>query len=212
MKMLSTLCGAMLLLGTIAANATPIIFQFKGEIDELNFSGGDTFGGAITDGTDFSGMFRYESDGIPQSGDACDLIEEQCRWEFSIPTSFFRFIVGSTTGRALDELEVVVTDRQGSASSDSFVTVSNQTFDFGGVASQAEFLLQDFSGTAFDSVSLPLSLSLSDFDQTSFFVIGEWGIVSGGIASLRQVPEPGTLALFGIGLAGMVLARRRKRA
>jgi hypothetical protein len=132
-------------------------------------------------------------------------------------------VFGSFTG---PELEVVVTNNSvaiGGFTGGDAVSVSSNDSDaiFGGLISTVEITFVDLTGTAIDDPSiLPLvDLSLADytfdpfpeFIPRSFSVSGDWGVLRGSVNSIRTIPEPGTLALFAIGLAGMGLVRRRKR-
>ncbi|MBT5048271.1 MAG: PEP-CTERM sorting domain-containing protein [Rhodospirillaceae bacterium] len=54
----------------------------------------------------------------------------------------------------------------------------------------------------------PLELPMAPFEVTIFFNDGNKGPVVG----LWGIPEPGTLAIFGLGLLGLGLIRRQKRA
>ncbi len=69
------------------------------------------------------------------------------------------------------------------------------------------FFPDGFGGTAFDGDA---SLAL-DTDGTFDFGGGGWESFK-AVQWQVQVPEPGTLAIFGLGLLGLGIARRRKGA
>lgn len=53
---------------------------------------------------------------------------------------------------------------------------------------------------------------LVDLEIAAFQWVVDDGFTSGDVLSINRVPEPGTLALLGIGLFGIGLSRRRKKA
>ena len=74
------------------------------------------------------------------------------------------------------------------------------TYDSDSLQSSVEFFIPSIS-------SFQLKFGLIDISPTSFAYIDNVMVY----ASTTPVPEPSTLALFGIGLAAMGLARRRKK-
>lgn len=111
-----------------------------------------------------------------------------------------------------------------------FNTIAGSAFGLGGTVSLSglsgwgatgwSFQLTSSAGTAFSAYSIPGSAiltNLSLFDQATFFLILNDGVynymVGGDLASATEavsVPEPGSLLLLALGLAGLGLARRKK--
>jgi PEP-CTERM motif-containing protein len=56
-----------------------------------------------------------------------------------------------------------------------------------------------------------LSVTINAVSQSDFYFGGS-KLVAGGLQDTRQVPEPETLAMFGIGLVGVAAAARRRKA
>ena len=97
---------------------------------------------------------------------------------------------------------------------------SNPFIDLGSNPGRAIFLnFSDNSGTVFFDDVLPSNLNLNNFSSNSITFFGDSGpgnplfSAGGTITSIStpstSIPEPGTLALFVIGLAGLGFMRRK---
>ena len=94
---------------------------------------------------------------------------------------------------------------EGETGSPFFHTIANFNFLPAGAGHPvADYLLtENFSGGTFDMYGVHGCGSTFADPQVCW--------ISGTIDSLTRVPEPGTLAIFGLGIAGLTLARRRRQ-
>lgn len=191
------------------SNANAVIINFTGEAQ-----GGGTFGTGL-------GLSFSLSSGDPVSGFFDYIATQNSQGTFVLNA-------GGLTFRSDANLAFVqsdngapggTTDRlrfgKGNSGTTPHVTVDGSLPT--GVTSSFMFLdFTDFTGTAIDSFQRPDPLDLSAWDAIS----GQMNISDGNnnglfvqFTNLEHVsaPEPGTLALFGMGLAGLGLTAWRRR-
>lgn len=188
--------------------ASPITWEFAGEITRVS-DPNDFFGGAVIVGSPFSGSYTFESttpDSDPDDArfglydNAITSISgEVGNLTFLGPFRSTNFPPGSTNfiwisnDPALDDYLV----RSG-------INLLGETVDL-------EMLLVDGTGAMFRSDSLPLlPPDLGSLDTAGFSIFFESEASGFSIAAplTSLVPEPGTLALIGLG--ALVLLKRRR--
>jgi len=197
-----SLVVALVVLATVKpALSTVITYSFEGEVT-ANI--GSPFGLSPLTGDPTTGSFSFDTDtvGVPQG----------------VAMLYQQTIVGGLSihvGGSLIE-------------ADSYsVTVVNGPNDVFAVAGEAgafridgvdapdlagRILLFDSTATAFSSDALPTSLALAAFDlavgNLNDFATGANNEIQFDVTALT-VPEPSTFTVLGMGLAGLLLCRRR---
>ena len=226
-----------LLGGSIQANASSVTWNFSGTWTDLTLGTaksplssipavGTAFSLAIT--FDTSEVFLGSCSNTPGGTDCAKYNTPSLKFELSSPSCSGN---KCTSGSDVAVGSGIFVGNNTDALPGPGVTVSDailfQIFDSNGIRWSASFGSSDLS--VFNSTALPSTFDPRLLEQASFIMCnptpGGPG-ACGGIGTPNQfgrvsdyrlygdmsnrVPEPGTLALLGLGLAGLGLSRRRK--
>jgi hypothetical protein len=214
--------GAFLLVGTTAADAAPITYEYSGVLDLVDDPSNFLLGSGIELGTAFAGSVTWD----PETPSEATYPFFGGTFSFYPTNSVFRMSALLGGALSLDTATASATVSNDTDDGDSFGMSSSNFLVFDALdlgAGTIWFSAYDFSGAVFStSASLPTSLDLSAFDPVRFAFAsfapdspGSYYYAGGNIHSLSlhsPVPEPGTLALLCLGIASLGLSCRRKTA
>ena len=193
------------------------------------------FSGTMSDGTDTTGVF-----GTPGADLANDVITGTFAYNTSLLSQSISNGTNTATGTGIGALTVTITIT-GHSHTFTDPTSSSMFLDDGGVSGQSEFKLHNSNNngtTTNESVSLDISdlftpfatstdltqsISVTNpFSSIDSFGIhdtgpnvaaaGDFSIISLTTTTQSQIPEPASLTVLALGLAGIATARRRRAA
>lgn len=216
MRKLKLILAALCMISPFAANAVPITWEFTGEIDDVSGSPGVAIGDA------FHVLVNFDTDASLERAQTGGRFDPGTRYEYdasgvSMLVSFPGLSDQLITpfGDGLDLLWL--RDNSGDRSLDEFDEVDGLTFallDSNSIG--VSIVLRGSILDIFNGGDLPVNPDprLVDLEIARFQWLTADGSAFGDVAAISRVsvPEPSTLALLGIGLLGMGLARRRRTA
>jgi len=216
------------LLSPLAANADIILIEAAQDFGSItnseNFDGGDFgidpghfFPSDLYNVTSASGFsFGYTTDVrsgfIVWSGDGAVGFDTRSLYQNGGAEAMVT--ISLTSGADIEQIQFDVSNGFGPADPHNVWVRSYNDgiatgFDFElSIASGGTISMSAMSGMVFDEIRIASYANSSIMqDESQFSAIS----IDNLFVGTRTVPEPGTLALFGIGLFGMGLSRRRKK-
>ena len=192
-RLIGVLTGLVFALSASAVKATFITYDFGGAI--ISNNDGTLFPGKSV-GDSYSGSFTLDTDAA-KTGD--------------FPAVGSSTYSGTTMALSIEGTSYVVNSL--TVWADNSKVDEGIQLSFGPSGSSGNLSLRS-SADIFADTSIPTSLDLSVFDEDASvkYFTAEKDVDAGTITSLSSVPEPTTLALLSLGLAGLGFTRRRMKA
>ena len=200
----------------VVASALTVSTAGHGAIITYDFAGTLTSSlGTLTSGDAFSGSYTFDTTVVATGTSSFAVFNNLT--DVSLTIGSFTASIGPGSG--LPEIQqdnVAGADRYGLQGRNPTGSSQIDGLDISSIG----FRLDDTSGTAIsDALVLLTNPMLADFTGNTFLLFfgspiggGRFEVVTGTMSNLaeRTVPEPATLALLGIGLAGITYQRRRQ--
>ena len=205
---------------TTTAQAAAVTYYFGGTLDAVSgvpsLSVGDSFTGSFTFESTSVNLNSFPSPNIADYVDSSSAIEVTVNgYSFSSVNTSACASVACGGILVYNDAPTLGDYFQASSSVYGILApVTGPNLAGLGTSLSLVLALQDSTGTVFNSTALPLSLTLSSFDQARFGLIdGSSGSPTGSLTYLSTtapVPEASTSAMLALGLSALTFVRRRK--